>query len=679
MKRIHAIVATGACIASCALCGLAYAAPQLPLTVDARPLLGEHAQGQVGWYGYLVQVTNPTQRVYSGTLRVLEDSGVSLVGSGRGSLVQSSFSIEAGQTAIFELPVHGYRGRSVDVALFDANGRAVGRGSASHSSSGEAILFDLSRPSRIAKGFSARAFALAPATAPSGALPTQSFAVSVPPVDGRSGGLLLPTHAATYSGATLVLAQSDGLEALSEAQLSALAGWVLAGGTLAIAVTRPEDLHGQVLPRFAGGVVQRETPTESVPLTISRWVPSENAAMGTGTAQSVSRTAAPSVGSALRTYSGGNLRPSQFGAVASYGMGEVHLLAFDPNREPFLGDGWVEFQLTELLERALERRAFVASPFGVVDPSDWRIQQVRRSLDPNVGNHWVIVTSALLLVVYALLAGPINFQLGTKAGKPLRALVRLPVLSLCTFALILGLGWASKGGRSRARHLTLVEAGAGMPRASAVRFRAFYGASADHLGISPTQRGNVIDVTDAGAELGRVVHAERDGFRIDGFDAQPWQTVVVREDGFIELGHGIALVASGSDILIKNRSGKPLAAVVVRRPDGRMFLHRRIEDQASVLASEGEALRGISSPSTPGVPTALGLSTFESKIDRIAPGLGDALESWSALTESADFWPNATPVLVAQWVGGEGELSDSGYTLDADRVVLRVVGFGGAP
>lgn len=680
MDRHVKFGALGVCLIVFALCSgraAAVAAPELPLSVDVRPLLGERAQGHVGWYGYLVQVKNPTKAGIGGTLRVDEDTGYLLPKGNRNALALSEFSVEAGQTAILELPVHGYRGRSVSVTLEDEEGRTVGRASASHSLSGETILLDLSQPSRIAKAFNARAFALTPGAAPGTSIgtPAQQFAVSVPQVDGRSGELLVPSHAAVYSGATLVLVESEGLEALSDAQQTALAGWVLAGGTLAVALTRDEDRRGDALVRFLGGPVERSTVPEMVTTAITRWVPTESATLGAGSIESLTRNATPVVEAALTGYVGGNLRPSPHGAVASYGMGEVHLLAFNPNRDPFLGDGWVEFQLAGLLERAFARKSFVATPFGSLDTSDWRVQEVRRSLDPNVGNHWVIVVSAFVLLAYAIVAGPVNFQLGTKAGRPLRALVWLPLLSLATFALILALGWISKGGRSKSRHLTLVEAGAGMPRATAVRFRAFYGASTDRLAIVPTERGNVIDVTDAALELGRKLHIEQGGFRVDGFEAQPWQTVVVREDGFIGLGRGIALVDAGNDVSISNRSGKPLAAAVVRRPDGRLFLHRRIEDQASVLASEGIALHA--SLTTPGVPSALGVDAFESELEAVAPGLADALESWATLTDNTDFWPSGVPVLYAQWVGGEGKLADSGYAIDSDRVVVRVVGFGG--
>jgi hypothetical protein len=36
-------------------------------------------------------------------------------------------------------------------------------------------------------------------------------------------------------------------------------------------------------------------------------------------------------------------------------------------------------------------------------------------------------------------------------------------------------------------------------------------------------------------------------------------------------------------------------------------------------------------------------------------------------------------VLIAQIEGGEGKTNDSGLRVDVDRVLLRVVGYGGVP
>jgi hypothetical protein len=647
------------------------------LIVDAAPLLGDRAQVSNGWYGYLVQVENPTGTRLSGELSVREN--VSYMRTDGATLLRTTFSIEAGQTAMFELPVHGYLGQQVRIELTDESGKLLGASEALHQSTGEAILLDLTQPSRIAKGFAPRGWAQPPASLFSAGVPptVQSFAVSTPRVEKKSGQLLIPTHAAAYAAATLVLVESEALGALPDAQLHALSGWVLAGGTLAVAVTRDEDLTGKLLPRFVGAPIQSGDASKRIEPVATRVVSNDSATLGTGGTETQSRVASKELTLALADYSGGNLFPTPYGAYANYGMGEVHLLAFNPNREPFLGDPWVEFKLTDLLERALQRKTLVASPFGRLDHGDWRVQEIKRSLDPNVGNQWVIAVSALLLVLYAIGAGPINFQQAQKAHTPLKALLRLPIIAGITFAMILALGWVSKGGRSRARHLTLVEAGAGMERASAVRFRAFYGATASQLSVGPKEQGHLLDVSQYANPAERTMRVERDGLRVEGFSARPWETIVIREDGFVGLGDGIALLDMGEDIGIKNRSGRDLAGVLLRRPDGQLHFIDRVVDQAEVLASSGDLLSGGFPPT--GFPASLQLSLFRTEIDKVVPGLTQALEAWGTLGDGVDFWPRGVPVLMAQWVGGEGEILDSGYAIDSDRVVLRVVGFGGSP
>src|SRR4030095_14005527 len=107
-----------------------------------------------------------------------------------------------------------------------------------------------------------------------------------------------------------------------------------------------------------------------------------------------------------------------------------------------------------------------------------RLSQVRRELDPNEGTRWTIVVSALLLLAYAGLAGPLNFYLARRAGQPLRALSRLPLWSGAALCLVVVLGLLGRGVSGRARRLSLIEAGAGMTRAVATRFRGLYASSA---------------------------------------------------------------------------------------------------------------------------------------------------------------------------------------------------------
>lgn len=652
--------------------------PGRGLNLAAAPLLGSEAQTQSGWFGYLVQIENPLPQAFAGELYVAENPQpwVTARPTLSNAFLKTSFAVDAGQTVTLELPVHGYQGHEVRIVATAEDGTVLGQTTASHSTAGDAMLFDLSTPSRIAKGLTGSTVTVSSGGG-SGPPTAMTLAASTPATDAVSGEQLLPTYAAGYAGATLVLAESEGLNQLNDARQIALAGWVLAGGTLAVAVTRPEDLRSGALPRFAGGELTQVEVPRSVSTIATSYVPSDSAPIGSGTLDMKTSIAREEIRKELVGYEGGNLEPTAWGAVASYGLGQVHLLAFDPNRAPFLGDTWSEFKLRGLIEHALARRSLTVSPFAVQDPSDWRSREVRRSLDPNVGNHWVIVFSAVLLIAYAIVAGPVNFQWAGRAGTPLKALRRLPVLSLIAFMAILLLGWVSKGGRSRARHLTLVEAGAGMGRATAVRYRAFYAASNDNLSIGVAEQGHVLDLVNAEGQQQRTLHVDRSGFRIEDVASRPWETLLVREDGFINVGQGVAMQERGDDLLVTNRTGRDLAAALVMRPDGTLFLHQKIKDREAVLASEGQRQTGVTRSATP--PRPLPLWQLNTELDTIAPGLGTALEAWNTMTDAGDWWPDNTPVLIAQWVGGEGVLMDSGYRIDSDRVVIRVVGFGGQP
>jgi hypothetical protein len=54
---------------------------------------------------------------------------------------------------------------------------------------------------------------------------------------------------------------------------------------------------------------------------------------------------------------------------------------------------------------------------------------------------------------------------------------------------------------------------------------------------------------------------------------------------------------------------------------------------------------------------------------------------WGAIEAQAgtevDWWPDEVPVLIAQLAGGEGVTRDSGFEVTQDRVLVRVIGWGG--
>jgi hypothetical protein len=67
-------------------------------------------------------------------------------------------------------------------------------------------------------------------------------------------------------------------------------------------------------------------------------------------------------------------------------------------------------------------------------------------------------------------------------------------------------------------------------------------------------------------------------------------------------------------------------------------------------------------------------------LEKDTPGLGEA---WGAIEESAgslaNWFPDGMPVLLGQLDGGEGRTSDSGLKIESDRLLVRIVGYGGRP
>jgi len=303
------------------------------------------------------------------------------------------------------------------------------------------------------------------------------------------------------------------------------------------------------------------------------------------------------------------------------------------------------------------------------------IQSIQYVLAPAV----MVSSSALLLLGYAGLAGPLNFYLARRSGKPLRALLRLPALSALALALVVALGALGRGVSGRARRLTLVEAGAGMTRAAATRFRGLYASSARERTVQASARGNVLDVAGDAETTGRRLVVDRDGARLSNLRGRPWEVVVVQEDGFINLAGGVSLLrAADGNVSVKNRLGRDLVGAVLMPGGsryGRFFI--RIKDGEEVSEAAGQQL-GITR-ATLG-RSALDLSTVKDRLESCSKGLSsawDAIES--ATTRNIDFWPADVPVLLGQLDGGEGKLTDSGFPLEADRTLLRVVGVGGVP
>jgi hypothetical protein len=683
------------------------------IAITASPIFGADAQTGAGWTEIVVRVDNVSDGPQKGTVQ----AGVAL---GYGDSVmrfvaRAPYAIPAGRSAIVRLPVHAATEVRMPLQIDAKNetGSIVATATLSPTSGAGPLLVDVASPSRI--GLVMRTWPIATpwagaTTGPYGyygsTAATQALNVGAPSIDRTTGDPIMPERSAGYAPVTVLLIHSDALVRLPPVELDALVGWVLAGGTLAVAPNRHEDLRSPVVSALAGGAVATaEVPPAMLllPGQVRPGAPITPDPVGglaptpivtptpsalPGRVVPIHHGPTPAVRERLVGYRGGNLLASEFGASATYGTGEVHLLAFDPGTSPMLEDPWVHARLADMVARAWDRRAINAFPHGGNDPY-MRSNDVRRQLDPNENFRPGLGLAAILLVIYSIVAGPLTFLRAAKKNKPLAPLKWAPMWSAAAFAAIVLVGLAGKGWRGRARHLSIVEAGAGAPRGAVRRFRGFFASETRSLSVPAADHRSVLDVTssDSSSRENAVLRLDRNGATLEELTSLTWQTIVVREDGFMDLGGGVSIVPKEDhDLDVVNHSGRELKDVFAWAPAKGLYYLAKIPDGATARVSSGKWLAHSSSSwgtSTAGLRTIHPLHPVE-LAHAVSGKTGDPLgETWeaagNAADRSTDWWPDLVPVVIGEMVGGAGpgRATDSGLALESDRVLFRIVGQGG--
>lgn len=660
--------------------------------VEALPLFGAQSPMGEGWASVGVRLVNTEANEVSGVVEIRAKP--SWRSDTQRLLTSAPFALAPKARVSLELPTHGFASSPTEVELVvvDRSGTELAKVPVPDFRQVDPLLLDFSSPSRIAPAV--RGLGLVTQRGVGGGYRTPSALVASPLIDAATGDPVLPRWAASYGSAALVVASGRTLGILRKPELRALADWVLAGGALAVTTDRPEDLRLELVTTLAGGTPSRTSaPAELLEPALfmvaaesgsvgPRSVPTPSTGAPVPAARPERRGPNAITAALLEGFTGGNLRASPWGAVASYGLGEVHLLAFDASEE-YLSDRWTQLKFVDLLRHAWERQRAILLPIGQTGFDGYRTNEIRAVLDPNRSMRWTIVAAALLLLVYASLAGPLNFWLASRRGKPLRALLHLPFWAAGALGLVVALGVVAKGVRGHARRLTLVEAGAGMDRAAATRFRGLYASSARDITVVPTSRSSLLDVSADDEYVERTLVVDRDGARLERLRTKPWATIVVREDGFTSLAGGISVVADATgDVIVKNRTSRDLLGAVLKAPGRPAVVFGRIKDGAAVREKDGDASAlsaAIPKVGAFGSVHALSATLLTPELDRHVEGLGAA---WKALEEAApdvDFWVDDVPVLIAELDGGEGKTHDSGWAVDVDRVLVRVVGWGGVP
>ena len=321
----------------------------------------------------------------------------------------ATYSVPAGSNATIHLPVMSQQ--QVLVVAHDEKGAIVAQAPLAINSLSTVHVVDLEEVSRIGS-------AIGPSPidpdyrAQTGYGSSSSFLslqVTTSGVDRTTGDPVLPEYASGWRGVHAAIVKSDTLAELGGAELSALETFVLGGGTLAVVVRHPEDLAQPTLTSLLGGQ-PRKTPPSAIafaPINVA-------APIGIKPRWPANLTN-PADSTEVSSYAGGNLEPSALGASATYGLGEVVLLGFDPTTADAAMDPWVQVRIAELARRAYERQASIV--FGPASAPvrnysfgyDDALREVRRELDPNQSSRFAIGVSTGLLCIYAVIAGPFAF------------------------------------------------------------------------------------------------------------------------------------------------------------------------------------------------------------------------------------------------------------------------------
>ncbi len=498
-------------------------------------------------------------------------------------------------------------------------------------------------------------------------------------------GRVLPARVPSWHGMHVVFMPTSRLRSISPDEFAALQGFTLAGGSLALSVSRPEDLEHERVVALIGDRAVATPPAEE--LTRSFPKPFAHAPEYLKYDKLTSRRDEV----VLAGYRGGNLAPTVYGSSAPFGLGEVTLLSFDLDNAVHVDDPWVHIRLLELARQSYERRQNGTAGMGVRSgpPPGMAMgdgNSVQKILEGSTSVRWFAITASLLLCAYGVVAGPVLFGQGKKRGDLLLPLRLLPVLALATFALIVLVGALFKG-RGKSSRLLYVETGAGLSVGVGSRYRGFFTPSSEEVDVGCSGRQNHLGTPYL---TGKAPTLAIDGeqLRIGAFESQPSQTVIVREDGIFELGGAVDITRAASGIItVDNRTPHELTSVLLKSDTESWYFTRSIAAGSSFTTenkpSDDPDLQEWSLRVPPGRARPFddhGFGAiFYSKEQSDIVGSGALWRALDNATTGPKRWfPKGVPVLLARVSEHEPAKKDSGVSIAESTFALRVVGFGAA-
>lgn len=388
---------------------------------------------------------------------------------------------------------------------------------------------------------------------PRGSANIINLPVGVVAFDATSGEPLAPTHATGWHAARVVVTNAPTLERLSPPQRDALLDWLRTGGELVVFLRSPEDLRGPSVQAIA-------------PLA---WEPDDDLPGST-----LVPIGAPE---ARIVATSGRFEPRAYGVSIPYGFGRAEIVRYDGTSPPYVDAPETRRLVEQIVSRprrvGAELPMFrVGAPESLDDWSgQWTFRSARAFLDPNESFRPALGFVAILLLLYVIVVGPLNFTWVARKNRPTLALITTPIAAFVCLALLLAVGYVGKGTTMRYRALGLLELVDGEALGPERRYLGLFLTRPTTFDLAMPERGTTASVRAAG---GRGMQVDHRGDRaiVEGLQGGLWETLFLREDRVAGLGGPIVLERdSGHLLAVRNESRAALRGAIVLDMSGNAY------------------------------------------------------------------------------------------------------------
>lgn len=638
--------ALGCAIASLLVLAPAGAQRRVAGPVTVQPLFGEGTLLADSWSPVLIEVENRTRGDQHGELLVS-------VSDHAATVMRRQLPLDVPRGATRRAIVNVFTGETGSVVrvAFDVGDRQIGVSqiSVGYQPSGRSLVV-LGDPPRLRGALLDLEVAEPDGT--TGVPRIVRFPAGTVRFDPATGDPLLPEAPAAWSSVKLLVASAPILTRVGEAQRSAIEDWLRAGGRMLVFPRAEADLRQPWLASLTGGAISTDAPLAPP----SGLVPAGGVRFGFACT--------------------GEQRVEAFGCSAPFGQGRVFVAAYD-GTTPAAIESRAPRELVSAVIAAPETSPSVL-PFARGRTSLGReywhdagsFGSLRAALDPNEGFRPALGLVALVLLIYVIVVGPLNFRWVRRRNRPTLALLTTPAAAMACVLLLLFVGYLGKGVTMRYRRVELIETMEGQARAASRRYTGLFSTRPGTFELPGGDDRNMLRRIGGGAQLGPVHRIENDVETLVDFRAGLWETTFLREDRIVDLGGPISFERDGRRLAsVRNDSTTPLEGAIVIDQNGAIYLvgdvpagSRADIARSSVAMLSRHTMLGPGSEGAETIARHTGYAGDEDEAMRVR-GLIHLL--------GARFVPDIAPVLYARLPASATSIGDV-FSREIDQRWLRI-------